>query len=30
MVDDLPHAGLGGRTVLALQTTGEGDDAVAN
>ena len=29
-VDDLPHAGLGGRTVLAPQTTGEGDDAVAN
>ena len=27
-VDDLPHAGLGGRTVLALQTTGEGDDAL--
>lgn len=23
-VDDLPHVGLGGRTVLALQTTGEG------
>ena len=27
-VDDLPHVGLGGRTVLALQTTGEGDDAI--
>lgn len=27
-VDDLPHVGLGGRTVLALQTTGKGDDAI--
>ena len=26
-VDDLPHVGLGGRTVLALQTTG--DDSIA-